>query len=88
MGPLIHQNCQLTLCGHYKAVCVDSVVLFDLSFLDFCSMLVEFIAACSGLTGFSLLTAGGRLDWLETFVGGETTTLSTGSLAVLSDTMT
>lgn len=71
----------------YKAVCVESVVLFDLSCLDFCSEFVELTAACSALLGLSPFATGWRSDWAAASVGGETTTLSMGSLAVLSVTI-
>lgn len=73
---------------------MDSAVFdpFDLSFLDFCSVLVELLfewtAGCSALMGFSPFTTGGRFDWMETLAGGATTTLSMGSLVALSVTMT
>lgn len=66
---------------------MESEALFNLSPLDLCSGFVEFAAGCSALLGISPFTTGGRSDWLATSVGGETTTLSTGSLAVLSVTI-
>ena len=71
----------------YKAVCLESEVLFDLSPLDFCSVFVELTAACSALLGWSPFTAGWRSGWVAASEGGETTTLSMGSLAVLSVTI-
>lgn len=72
----------------YKAVCVESLMLFDLSPLDFCSEPAELTAGCSALTGLSQFAAGRRSDGVETSAGGDTSTLSMGSLAVLSVTMT
>lgn len=85
---------QATSCVLHKAVCVDSAVVdpFDLSFLDFCSVLLELLfeltASCSARMGFSPFTTCGRFDWTATLAGGETTTLSIGSLVGLSVTMT
>lgn len=62
-------------------------MLFNLSPLDFGSGFVELTAACSALLGVSPFTTGGRSDWVAASVGGETTTLSMGSLAVLSVTI-
>lgn len=66
---------------------MESVALFDLSLLDFCSELAELTAAGSALPGVSPFTTGWRSDWATASVGGATTTLSIGSLAVLSVTM-
>lgn len=43
----------------YKAVCVESVLLFSLSLLGFCSEFVALVAACSTLLGLSLLSTTG-----------------------------
>lgn len=72
----------------YKAVCVESVVLFNFSVLDFCSELTALTAVCSALLGFSLCKTRWRSDWAAASVRGDTTTLSMGSLAVLSVTIT
>lgn len=64
----------------YKAVCVESFVLFDLSPLDFCSEPAELIADCSALRGLLPFMAGRRSDEVEMSAGG--------SLAVLSVTIT
>lgn len=72
----------------YKAVCVESVVLFNFSFLDFCSELTVVTAVCSALLGISPCKTSCRSDWAATSVRGDTTTLSMGSLAVLSVTIT
>ena len=71
----------------YNAVCVELGVLFDLSPLDFCSESAELTANCSALLGVSPFITGWRSDWTAASVGGETTTLSMGSLAVLSVTI-
>uniref|UniRef100_A0A3Q2QG24 Metalloendopeptidase n=1 Tax=Fundulus heteroclitus TaxID=8078 RepID=A0A3Q2QG24_FUNHE len=68
----------------YRTVCVESEVLFV---LGFCSVFTELTAACSTLLVFSLFIVGWRSGWDPVTTGGETTTLSMGSLAVLSVTM-
>lgn len=62
-------------------------MLFDLSPLDFCSEFAELTTASSALLGLSAFITGWRSDWVAASVGGETTTLSMGSLAVLSVTI-
>lgn len=62
-------------------------MLFNLSLLDFCSEFVELSAACSTLITLSPFAAGWCSGGVAVSVGGETTTLCTGSLGALSDTI-